>query len=368
MSASERDAAITTAASAGCGKVAEQARREQQHEDDRGGSDESGDLGPGAALEGDGGPRSAGADREALEEPGGDAGRSDAHHLAVPVDLGAGLVGEHGRRGDGVGQGDQGDAERAGEQQGQVPERHRGEGERREARRQLADEGDAAVLEVEHGHGDDREDDRGEDAREDRPQALEDDDQHQAHQPDRERGADRLPTLDRLGEGDGFVDQAVGVHGEPEQLGQLTDEDGEREAVHVTDLGRLREQVGDEAEPEHAGQHGDRTHHQREGGAVRDGRLRASVRCRERDDGRRDHRAEGRVRAEHEDPGRPEQGIADQREDGRVETGDGRQPGQLGVRHPLRDQQGRDHETGDQVLAEEGRSVGPEHRQARHRT
>ena len=259
------------------GGVAEQAGRDEQHGDDRGGSDESGDLGPGAALEGDRGPRSAGADREALEEPGGDAGRSDADHLAVPVDLGAGLVGEHGRGRDGVGEGDQGDAERAGEQQGQVRERHRGEGERREPRRQLADEGDATVLEVEHGNGNDREDDRGEDAREDRPEALKDEDQRQARRPDRQRGADRLAALDRLGEGDGFVDQAVGVHGEPEQLGQLTDEDGEREAVHVPDLGRLREQVGDEAEPEHAGEHGDRTHHQREGGAVRHGRLRASV-------------------------------------------------------------------------------------------
>ncbi len=198
MSASERDAAMTTAASAGCGRSRSRPGATSSMVDDRGGSDESGDLGSGAALEGDRGARSAGADREALEEPGGDAGRSDAHHLAVPVDLGAGLVGEHGCGRDGVGEGDQGDAERAGEQQGQILERHGGEGERREPGRQLADEGDSTVLEVEHGNGSDREYDGGENAREDRPEPLKDEDQRQARRPDRQRGTDCLAALDRL--------------------------------------------------------------------------------------------------------------------------------------------------------------------------
>ena len=45
-----------------------------------------------------------------------------------------------------------------------------------------------------------------------------------------------------------LVDEPVGVDGEPEQLGQLADEDRQREPVHVADLGRLGQQVGDEPE------------------------------------------------------------------------------------------------------------------------
>ena len=44
----------------------------------------------------------------------------------------------------------------------------------------------------------------------------------------------------------------VGVDREPEQLRQLADEDRQRQPVHVADLRRLREQVGDEPEPRDA--------------------------------------------------------------------------------------------------------------------
>ncbi len=228
-------------------------------------------------------------------------------------------------------------------------------------------EGHSTVFEVEDGNGNDRQDDRCENTREHRPEALKHEDQRQARCPDRQRGADSLAALDRLGECDGLVEQAVCVHGEPEQLGQLTDKDGEREAVHVADLGRLREQVGDEAELEHAGEHRNRTDHERKCRSVRDGCLLAPVGSRERDDGCRDHRAERRVRPEDEDSGRAEHGVADQSEDRGVETGDGGQPGQLGVCHPLGDQERGDHQAGDKVLAEEGGPVRPQHRQARHR-
>ena len=149
------------------------------------------------------------------------------------------------------------------------------------------------VLEVEHGDGSDREEDGSKNAREDRPQALEDQDQRQTCHADRECSGDCFASLDRLGERDGFVDQAVGVNGKPEQLGELADQDGERQAVHVPDLGRLREQVSDEAELEHSGEHRDRADHERERGGVGDSGLRTSVGGHERDKGRGDHRTEG---------------------------------------------------------------------------
>ena len=55
------------------------------------------------------------------------------------------------------------------------------------------------------------------------------------------------PACDALDEPDRLADQAVGVDGEPEELRQLADQDRQGEAVHVADLGRLGQQVGDEA-------------------------------------------------------------------------------------------------------------------------
>ena len=144
-------------------------------------------------------------------------------------------------------EGDQGYPERAGEQEPQVAERHGRKGEGREPLGSVADQVDAPAGEVERADGRDRQDDGDEHGREGRPQALETEDQRQARDADRQRRADGLAVADAADERARLADQAVRVDGEPEQLGQLADEDGEREAVHVPDLRRLRQQVGDEA-------------------------------------------------------------------------------------------------------------------------
>ena len=84
-SASDIAAAMTTAASVGCGRSA--SRLGQEHEQDRDdpGADQPGELRLGAGLVGDGGPRAAGRHGEALEEAGGDVRRADADHLLVGV-------------------------------------------------------------------------------------------------------------------------------------------------------------------------------------------------------------------------------------------------------------------------------------------
>ena len=56
------------------------------------------------------------------------------------------------------------------------------------------------------------------------------------------------PVGDALHEGLRLADEPVRVGREAEQLRQLADEDRQGEAVHVADLGRLGQQVGDEAE------------------------------------------------------------------------------------------------------------------------
>ena len=83
-------------------------------------------------------------------------------------------------------------------------------------------------------------------------------------------------------------------------------------------------------------------------------------------DGGRDHGAERRVRSQHQDPGRTEEGIADEAEDRRVQASDRRQPGQLRVGHPLRDQQGGEDQARGEVSGEPPHLVTPEHRHPGH--
>ena len=77
-------------------------------------------------------------------------------------------------------------------------------------------------------------------------------DHGEARQSDREGRCRRRAVDEVLHEADHLAQQGVGVHREAEQLGELPDQDGEREPVHVADLGRPGQQVRDEPEAEHA--------------------------------------------------------------------------------------------------------------------
>ena len=74
-------------AEGGLRHVLHQPGREHQDEGDDRGADHPGHLRPGPGLLRDGGARPAGADREALEEAGGDVGGTDADHLLVAAHL-----------------------------------------------------------------------------------------------------------------------------------------------------------------------------------------------------------------------------------------------------------------------------------------
>ena len=109
----------------GLGQVPQQPGQEQQHHGHRRCPDQTDDLGLRAVLLGDGGPGSAGADGEALEETGRQVGRADPDHLLVAVDLLTGAPCERGRRGDGVRQRHQRDPEGAEDQRPEIGERPR---------------------------------------------------------------------------------------------------------------------------------------------------------------------------------------------------------------------------------------------------
>ena len=240
------------------GQVPEQAREQHEHEDDQHGAGHAGELGLRAGAFGHRGPGSAGADREALEEAGGQVRGADADHLLVAADLLPGAGGERRRGGDRVRQGHQGDTQGTGEQRPEVGQVHVRDGERREALGQDPDQADAVVGQVEDRRGGDREHHHDEHRRDLRQPPLQHQDQHDPGDADRGRGGHRLAVGQALDEADDLTDQVVGVDLEPEQLGQLADQDGQRQAVHVADHRRLGDQVGDEAELGHGGQDHDR--------------------------------------------------------------------------------------------------------------
>jgi hypothetical protein len=92
---------------------------------------------------------------------------------------------------------------------------------------------------------------------------------------------------------------------------------------------------------EQAGQDEEGAGHQR--GRAREGDRLLRIARRQRDDGDRDDRCEGRVRPEHQDPRRPDDRIDEERDDRRIQAGDRREPGGLRVPHPHGDEERGQH-------------------------
>ena len=226
----------------------DEARDEQQHREHQGRRDEAGQLGLRARLEGHGRPRAARADREAGEQAGGEVGRADPGQLLVAVHLVAGARREAAGGRDRVADGDERDPDRRGEQDRDV--RRVGTAgkvgtgkpwgstpitETPCAARSSTIESTIATTTATRMPGV-----RGESRLRPRMMARLSRPIPSAHgfvMPSRPwRNATRSST------------RPLGVGREPEQLGQLADEDDDREAGQVAGPHRVREQVGDEAE------------------------------------------------------------------------------------------------------------------------
>ena len=206
---------------------------------------------------------------------------------------------------------------------------------------------DAFRGQIEHGGGDRRADDGDEDGGDPRHHAGErqQDDEH-GHA-DHERRRVRLVDVpDELFD---LVEEAVGIGREAEELGELADDDGDAEPVHVADLDFAGEQVGDEAQLAEPETDLDQPHQQREHPRERDRRRRVSPR-EEWHDGGEDQRRQRRIRSEDEHPGRAEHRIRDQAGDGGVQTGDRWESRQLRVRHALGHQDRGEHDARHGVL------------------
>ncbi len=137
-----------------------------------------------------------------------------------------------------------------------------------------------------------------------------------------------------------LLEERVGVRREAEQLWQLADDDRDGEAVHVSDLHLLREEVGDEPElPEPEPDLGKADEHRQHAGQRDRGRgISAGQQRRDRS---QDQRRDRRVGAQHEYPRGAEHRVADEARDRRVQAGDRRKAGQLSIGHALGDEDRR---------------------------
>ncbi len=367
MSASETDAEMTIAARVGCGRFRSRPGTKTSITVIAAGSHQARHLGLRSRLLGDRRPRPARAHGEPLEQARRDVGCSDADHLPVPVDLLARASRERGCRGDRVRERHQRDPERTERERAHVRQRHPRDRERREPLRQRADQRHPTAREVEDRRDRDRCDHDDQDARatsgshrwrttiRTRPTT-----------PIAERRRHRLTPRDPVDEPHEFADEPVGVDREPEQFRKLADQDRQGETVHVADHGGLGQQVGDEPQPRDAGEDHDGTDHQCQDGGQRDGLHRIAVGHQQRQEGRSDHRAQGRIRSEHQDLARAEDRVREQAQDRGVEPGDRGESGKFRVRHPLRHQERREDETCHDIFREPVALIGRDHPNPRH--
>ena len=189
-------------------------KHQEQRQD--AGADEPGDLAASADVLGDGGARAARGDREPLEEPGRDVRDAEDRELLVLVDLLAKPARVAARQDARVGERDEGDPDRRGEQRLEILERHIGHAETRQAGGDVADDGHL-IGETQHRDHCRRADDRDEDTRHLRRDPTQAEDQRERRDADRERG--RVGLVESRDEVAHSPQQALRVDREPEKLG-----------------------------------------------------------------------------------------------------------------------------------------------------
>ena len=173
---------------------------------------------------------------------------------------------------------------------------------------------------------------------------------------------------------DGSVDDAVdhiaphtddrcAVTREPEQLGELPHDDHDGDPVEVAHADRLGQQVGDDAEPQHAAEDEQGSHHDGQQTGQRHRSRRIAGGQREHRCG--DDRCQRGVGAEDEDARGSDERVHDQRDDGGVEPGLGGEAGDLGVPQPGWHEERREHDAGDQITLQPAPFVAASHRHAR---
>ena len=342
------DGAHHDGAEDGFGQVVSDPGDREHRGDHDGGADQAGELGAGAGGVVQRRPRQAAAHHDAAEGSRADVRQAQGDQLLVGVDLVAVPHGERAGAGQGLGVDHDGDAGGAGQQAEGVGEVDVGQMGQRQAARDRAHHGDPVGAQVKDRRGDDAEYKDGERRRHPGP-APQDEQQRQGHGAHQRRHQARAA---QVGEVCPDRPEEVGVarHVQPQELGHLAGDDGEREAGDVARDHRARQERRDEPQPRDAGEQAERAdehgHRGHEGGRL--GGAGGAVGGHHR----RGHDGGGRGGRTGELARGAEDRVDDEGGQGRVQAGLGRHAGDLRVGHALGQQQADHGEGGDGVVAQ----------------
>ncbi|MHC2425729.1 hypothetical protein ACVIST_002474 [Bradyrhizobium elkanii] len=339
---------MTTAANAAFGQVLKQVRRYQQQKGDGQRADDAGQLRARSGGFRDRRARSAAADRKTLKKAGRQIGRAEPHHLLVGINAIAQSSRIGARKHAGVGERHQRDGAAADQHLHDVAIADPGNGKSRQALgKRTQDRHAEARPEVENAGDDRRRDDGNQNAR----QPLvprEQQDHRQRRNADPEGRPMRLSVDDCSDDRPEAAQRSIAFNGKAEQLWQLADQHGQGYSVHVAVADRLGEKLGQESQPrdarDDAYRAGDDGHHGGQGCRAQ------GIAARQRNDDAEDDGRKRRVRSEDKDAARPEQRVDKQRDDRRIEPVDAGQAGRFRIGDADRDQHGREHKPGNDVV------------------
>ena len=201
--------------------------------------------------------------------------------------------------------------------------------------------------------------DRDQGTRGERDQAREHEEEGGHAEPERDRRRLDLPRqspqLHHL------VDRPVRGEGHAGDRGQLGADHDQRDAGHVAHEDRLREEVGEEPEPQH--ERGDADGADEQGQPRRERDVALRVAGGDRRHGGGDHDGRRGFGPDRQLAGRPEQRVGDHRDDRDPQPGHRLDAREVRVRQALRDEVGRDGDPGQRVGAEPARVVAAQLRE-----
>jgi hypothetical protein len=238
-----------------------------------------------------------------------------------------------------------------------------GEGKAREAFRNRTQHLDARVVGEVQPAGKDRGADDGDQNDGNALVALEQEDDGERADAERGGGPVRFAGEQGLRDRPEVTQRPGAVDLDVEQFGQLADQNGEGDAVHIAVADRLGEQFGDETKAGDAGEYADQAGDDGHGGRQRHRPRRIAERQGQND--AEDDRGERRIRSEHEDAAGTEQRVDEKRDDGGVKTVNRRHARSDGISDAHRYEHGRKDDAGDDVVLQPGRFVTPKHVHAR---
>jgi hypothetical protein len=246
------------------------------------------------------------ATRESLEQPGPYVRRAEGEELLVRVGAVAAADCERATGQHVVGIPDEQHTSRRQQQGGVITQRR--QAGHRQAGRELPDDGDALVLQVEHRRQNGRQQDCQQRAGQAGPAPR--DHEQKRQRADTQQQCAPLHLVELTEERPQLAEQRIPGHVYPGDLAQLPDDHDHGDAGEVAHQDRRGQQVGDRAESQHPPDNGENANDHRQRGGERG--VPSRVAGRHRSDDRSRHDRAGGLRPHGQLPGRAHQGIQGQ--------------------------------------------------------